>query len=327
MAGRAARRLRGPGPQPLSRQRARGASPRLIDAAEPATPTAAAKAAHALKSMSLNIGAQAVAELRRARSRAEARDGAARHRRAALAEACTASCSPRLRGPGRRREPAAPRAPTPTVTGDHRRAGPARGSRRGRRARRARLVYQPQIDRDGAQVVGVESPGALDPPEARRGQPGRSSSRWPSACGLIRPMTGWVHRPGDGRDDGPDGLPVAFNASAAGVRRPGLRRRGRDAARPPRASIPRRLEIEITETAILNDGDQVRAQHRRALHDLGVQDRAGRLRRRLLQPEPPARYPLRQAEDRPGVRHRLRRRRAVGDRWCTPSSASAGRWA
>ena len=103
------------GAGPLSRQRARRPSARLLAAVEAGDAEAAAKAAHALKSMSLNIGAKEVAR------RAAEIEHAAREGRRPTVPRCSSSrrCSKR---PWRRSAPAGaarrrPAAAAPAVIG------------------------------------------------------------------------------------------------------------------------------------------------------------------------------------------------------------------
>ncbi len=145
------------------------------------------------------------------------------------------------------------------------------------------LVYQPQVDRGGETVVGVEalvrwnhpvrgqiSPALFIPLAERRG--------------LISQITPWVMARAmtETRDLAP--LMISVNASALEFNDPAFA--GRVAGLIAEHGFdPRRLEVEITETAILNGESQVRRGIERAARH-GRQDRAGRFRRRLFQPEP-----------------------------------------
>ena len=95
-----------------------------------------------------------------------------------------------------------------------------------------------------------------------------------------------------------------------GVRRPGVRRRAGGADRPPRLR-PQAAGDRGHRDRHAGRGGRGAPQHGPAARP-GPEDRPRRLRRRLFQPQPPAALPVRQAEDRPRVRHRLRRGRAVG---------------
>jgi EAL domain-containing protein (putative c-di-GMP-specific phosphodiesterase class I) len=128
------------------------------------------------------------------------------------------------------------------------------------------LVYQPQIDPNDA-LIGVESLLRWDHPERGLVGPGLFIPLAEKA-GLIRPVTRWVlDRVLTETADLGD-LSVGFNASALEFADP-------DFASEVEALIdkhsfdPTRLEIEVTETAILADGKEV---HRTmaALHDIGV---------------------------------------------------------
>ncbi|MGC1305078.1 MAG: EAL domain-containing protein, partial [Caulobacteraceae bacterium] len=138
------------------------------------------------------------------------------------------------------------------------------------------LVYQPQVDRDGERVVGVEAlirwthptKGPISPatfiPVAER-------------YGLIPRITNWVVERLLAETRYLNGLQIAFNVSAIEFSEPGfverllglIERHGYD---------PRRLEVEITETAILQNEtavrrniDQLRAAGMRvALDDFGA---------------------------------------------------------
>ena len=129
------------------------------------------------------------------------------------------------------------------------------------------LLYQPQIDRDGATLTGVEAllrwthpvRGPISPdlfiPLAER-------------TGLIRRITAWVLDRAMRETAVLAPLPIAFNASAAEFGDPEFGGRlgelieGHD-------YDPSRLEIEITETAILRHEDEVLRNMTR-LQRLGV---------------------------------------------------------
>ena len=118
------------------------------------------------------------------------------------------------------------------------------------------LAYQPQVDRDGEKIIGVEAllrwthptRGAVSPalfiPLAEK-------------TGLIGRITTWVADRLLAETRYLTGLQVAFNASAIEFADPGfvdrlhglIQHHGYDA---------RRLEVEITETAILQSEAQVR---------------------------------------------------------------------
>jgi len=128
------------------------------------------------------------------------------------------------------------------------------------------LVYQPQVDAR-EMLVGVESLLRWDHPRRGSVSPGQFIPMAEQA-GLIRPITRWVldRVMAETADLAP--LHVGFNASALEFADPGFA--GEVAALiHKRGFDPARLEIEVTETAILADGEEV---HRTmdALHELGV---------------------------------------------------------
>ena len=116
--------------------------------------------------------------------------------------------------------------------------------------------------------------------------------------GLIVPVGEWVLRRACADAAGwPGGVRVAVNLSAAQFR-------GRElvaavvGALAAAGLAPARLELEITETVLLRDGEATLATLRRAA-GAGGADRDGRLRHRLLEPGLPAQLPVRQDQDRP----------------------------
>ena len=237
-----------------------------------------ARAAHALKSMSLNIGARAVADLA-ARIEVAARvadDGDANDLSAfdpeqieALGRALQSTLSLLDR-----RAPVASPPPQPRESADEREL--LRDLEFAAQRGELSLVYQPQVDRGGETVVGVEAlvrwshpvRGQVSPalfiPLAERG-------------GLIGQITPWVMARAmtDTRDLAP--LMISVNASALEFNDPAFA--GRLASLIAEHGFdPRRLEVEITETAILNGEGQVRRGIERlramgvkiALDDFGV---------------------------------------------------------
>jgi len=129
------------------------------------------------------------------------------------------------------------------------------------------LVYQTQIRPEDRKVVGVECLLRWDCPT--RGSIGPDVfAPIAERHGLIRPITRWVLNQAMQEMAAIEGLKVGLNASALEFADPAfvgevaglIALRGFD---------PRRLEIEITETAILVDGDEVR-HTMDALHKLGV---------------------------------------------------------
>jgi signal transduction histidine kinase/EAL domain-containing protein (putative c-di-GMP-specific phosphodiesterase class I)/CheY-like chemotaxis protein len=243
----------------LYREHAPVAVRSVIEAANAGDRAEAGRAAHALKSMSVNIGARVVADLAR---RIEL---AAQDRDVAPAEAETLhrrllATLEVLDGPVETaRAPAA--EPLSREESDLLR-DLAGAETRGE----FQVVYQKQVAADGASVSGVEAllrwthpiHGAVSPalfiPLAEK-------------HGLIRPITAWV-LDRVMRETADLGVQVGVNASAVEFAQAEfaddlavlLARRGYD---------PARLEIEVTETAILAGGDVVRVGMDR-LHELGV---------------------------------------------------------
>lgn len=129
------------------------------------------------------------------------------------------------------------------------------------------LVYQRQVAPDGATLLGVETllrwtcgeQGVVEPalfiPLAEQ-------------HGRIRAITRWVldRAMAETADLAP--LPVGFNASALEFSDPNFVAEI-EALLDQHAFDPTRLEIEITETAILTDGDVVRGNMNR-LREIGV---------------------------------------------------------
>jgi two-component system sensor histidine kinase BarA len=254
----------------LYRENAPDSVLKLMDAAAQDDAAACAKAAHALKSMSFNIGATAVATLA-GDIELSAREGETPSPTsiAELQNLLSATLS-RLSGGV---EPVAA-AHALSIPGAD--AELLAEMERGLAEDQMSLVYQPQVDRDGERVIGVEalirwthpSKGPISPavfiPVAER-------------YGLIPRITDWVVERMLAETRYLTGLQVSFNVSAIEFSEPGfvdrllsqIGRNGYD---------PRRLEVEITETAILqNEGavrrniDQLRAAGMRiALDDFGA---------------------------------------------------------
>ncbi|MBE7217693.1 MAG: EAL domain-containing protein, partial [Caulobacteraceae bacterium] len=159
--------------------------------------------------------------------------------------------------------PAAPAAPTPSA----REAELLADLMRAIEEDRLQLVYQPQVDRDTETLIGVESLVRWTDP--KRG-PVRPDLFVPLAerYGMVGHLTRWVldRALSETRDMG--ALVVAVNASALDFAEPDFVDRI-EAALARHAFDPRRLEVEITETAILQDEERVRANMER-LRALGV---------------------------------------------------------
>ncbi len=223
---------------------------------------AVASAAHALKSMSLNMGARVVAETA-SRIEAQARelqvvnvDQAQILHRQLLATLDVLDGYPPTLG--------APKPPTSADTDEQALlADLVKAIERNELA----LVYQPQYDRHGEQITGVEtllrwqhpvrgfvSPAMFIPLAERHG--------------LIGPITQWVLDRAMTETESLGDMVISFNASAVEFADPSfvdelavlIARRRFD---------PRRLEIEVTETAVLAEEDEVRRNMAR-LHELGL---------------------------------------------------------
>ena len=225
---------------------------RLSEAVGAGDADTAARAAHALKSMSYNVGARIVARMA-GDMEASARDGhlpaseavdeldkVLERTLAAIAEeAGGQACGPQAEDVLAPRDAELLRDLKAALAGDH-----------------FSLAYQPQVDRDGEKIVGVEA--LLRWTHPTRG-PVSPALFIPLAeqAGLIGRITTWVADRLLAETRYLTGLQVAFNASAIEFADPGfvdrlyglIQHHGYD---------PRRLEVEITETAILQSEAQVR---------------------------------------------------------------------
>ena len=248
----------------LYRDNAPKAVAALREAYDGGEPIVVAKAAHALKSMSLNIGARKVAEIC-ARVETEAREQALLDRTLLVELEEVLPATLRAIDGGYHQAEPAPAAPSDGGFGAAERELLAK-LEAALEANEFKLVYQPQTDRDGAVIVGVEclirwptAPKGIGPdvfiPLAERG-------------GLIRKITAWVIDRALSETAEIAPLSVAFNASAIDICDGGFAELLSDAITRHRYD-PRRVEVEITETAMLHSGDQVRATVA-ALHDMGV---------------------------------------------------------
>ena len=266
----------------LYRDNAPDAVRQLAEAATAGDADACARAAHALKSMSFNIGAAAVAA-RCGAIEAAAREGAVST--AAEAQALGELLDRTLRRldgdapepPAALLSPAAlqpPTAPAPVQQAAPDRPGPTAEEAAlladlaaAIAADALSLVYQPQIDRDSETLVGVEALARWTCPKRGPVSP-EVFCTLAERHGLIGALTDWVVRRAlhETRDLAP--LAVAVNASALDFADPGFV--GRVSATLEATGFdPHRLEIEITETAILRDEGRVRANMER-LRALGV---------------------------------------------------------
>ena len=231
---------------------------KLNAAVEARSAGAAAKAAHALKSMSFNIGAREVA------------------RRAGEIE--SAGRAGRLPTPGEiagledvltRTLQALSARPTAADV------GPAMDSdtrallydlERAIERDELSLVYQPQYDRDGAAILGVETLVRWVHPTRGPVSPALFIPL-AEAHGLIAPVTTWVLDRLMAETKDLD-VSVGFNASAIEFAEPGFVGRI-DGLIRQHGYKHNRLEIEITETAILSGEQQVR-ENMEQLRDLGL---------------------------------------------------------
>ena len=241
----------------LYRDNAPAAVAALIEAATGQDTEAAAKAAHALKSMSLNIGARGVSSLA-SEIETAARDrgvvniaDAERLQRLLLA---TIAALGEMFGQGE-----APAQDDNALL----MADLAKAADRGEFS----LVYQKQVGRDGVTLMGCETLLRWNHPTRGRVSPALFIPL-AEKHGLIRPITLWVLSQMMAETADLDCPSIGFNASALEFAEPDfveqisglIQARGYD---------PKRLEIEVTETAILADGEEVR-RNMEALHTLGV---------------------------------------------------------
>ena len=245
----------------LYRENAPEAVKTLIQACVAGDPDGAARAAHALKSMSLNMGARVVAETA-ARLEAQARDlsvvnvdqAQVLHRQLLATLDVLEGYPPDLRpsaGSGAPPEEEALLADLAEAIDND----------------QLTLVYQPQFDREGETITGIETlvrwthpvRGFVSPaffiPIAER-------------YGMISRVTHWVLNRAmtETRDLGD--FTISFNASAVEFADPSF---------VDELSVliarcgfsPHRLEIEVTETAVLAEEDEVRRNMAR-LHEIGL---------------------------------------------------------
>ncbi|MGA0604288.1 EAL domain-containing protein [Caulobacter sp. KR2-114] len=248
----------------LYRENAPEAVKGVIDASVAGDAEATARAAHALKSMSLNMGARVVAESA-ARIEAQARElGVVNVDQAQILHRQLLATLDVLDG----YPPTQPAAQQPPTTADTEEQALLDDLAKAIANDELALVYQPQFDRDGEQITGVEtllrwnhpvrgfvSPALFIPLAERHG--------------MIGPITQWVLDRAMTETEGlGDSLVISFNASAVEFADPSfvdelsvlIARRRFD---------PRRLEIEVTETAVLAEEDEVRRNMAR-LHELGL---------------------------------------------------------
>ncbi|KQP14381.1 bifunctional diguanylate cyclase/phosphodiesterase [Pseudorhodoferax sp. Leaf267] len=135
-----------------------------------------------------------------------------------------------------------------------------------------RLEYQPLVHLASGRIVGAEALCRWDDPERGSIPPGLFI---PIAedCGLIESLGGWVLRTAalqlrQWHDAGHTELMMAVNLSARQFQR-GVVLQQVEAALVASGIAPDRLELELTETVLLHDGDAVMATLRR-LKALGI---------------------------------------------------------
>ena len=232
----------------LYRSNAPNSAAAIAAAVQSGDAAALSRAAHALKSMSFNLGAARVASLC-GELESSARAGAVDAPLAArVAEALQATLAA-LAGGSEPVSPAALAAQSPSEPVD-----PLEAPLRAAIAEdRLELVYQAQYDRTGREVVGAEalvrwrgpdgpvSPAVFIPLAERAGMISDLTDRV-----MARLCLECADLP----------ISVAFNASALEVAKPDFVERVR--RQLAAADYPaKRLEVEITETAVLDEGEQV----------------------------------------------------------------------
>ncbi len=245
----------------LYRDNAPEAVKQLIAACVAGDADGAARAAHALKSMSLNMGARVVAETA-ARLEAQARDlqvvnvdqAQVLHRQLLATLDVLEGYPPDLRASASSGAPPDEEALladlAEAIEGDA-----------------LTLVYQPQYDREGETITGIETLVRWTHPERGFVSPAffiPIAERY----GMIGRVTHWVLNRAmmETRDLGD--FTISFNASAVEFADPSF---------VDELSVliarcgfsPHRLEIEVTETAVLAEEDEVRRNMAR-LHEIGL---------------------------------------------------------
>jgi EAL domain-containing protein (putative c-di-GMP-specific phosphodiesterase class I) len=245
----------------LYRDNAPAAVKALIAASTQRDCAAAARAANALKSMSLNMGARLVAETA-ARLEVQARDlGVVNVDQAQILHRQLLATLDVLEGypPDIRPPLAADAAPDEEAL----LADLAKAIDQDELT----LVYQPQFDREGVAITGIETLVRWTHPTRGFVSPAffiPIAERY----GLIGRVTQWVLGRAMRETKDLGDFTIGFNASAVEFADPSfvdelavlIARCGFD---------PKRLEIEVTETAVLAEEDEVRRNMAR-LHDLGL---------------------------------------------------------
>ncbi len=236
----------------LYRDNAPDSVAKLAEAVSARDADAAAKAAHALKSMSYNVGARIVARMA-GDMEASAREGRPPALQAVeeLNRVLGRTLSAITERPGRAVDETEFDANLSPKDAEL-----LRDLKEAMALDHLTLAYQPQVDREGETIVGVEA--LLRWTHPTRG-PISPALFIPLAeqAGLIGRITTWVADRLLAETRYLNGLQVAFNASAIEFADPGfvdrlyglIQHHGYD---------PRRLEVEITETAILQNEEHVR---------------------------------------------------------------------
>ncbi len=252
----------------LYRENAPPAIDALATAAQAGDWEAAARAAHALKSMSLNIGAEALAEAagaieragrgesgRAGSGRVEAADVEALRALYARSSACLTACL--AAGGPAAASPSPPDDADLALLADLRAALEADG---------LDLAYQPIVDRTGRTVVGAEALARWRHPQLGPIAPSRFVPL-AERNGLSAALGAWVMRRAL-RETADWPIRVSVNMSALHIRQPGFLD---DVGRWLREAgcEPGKLTIEVTETAFMgDDGEGERILQ--ALRRLGV---------------------------------------------------------
>ena len=243
----------------LYRENAPLAVDAYLDASNAGDVDGGARAAHALKSMSLNIGARAVAQ---AAGRLEGRARDLGQVAVADGEALKSLLTATL-------EALEDRAPTrkaaPSLSAED--AALTLALAKAVERDEFHLAYQPQFSRDGTQVTGCEALLRWTHPTQGPVGPNRFIPLAERA-GLMGPITRWVLRRAMEDTADLEGLAVSVNASALDVADPSFVD-DLSALLLKAAYPPRRLEVELTETAVLADEEEAKRAIQR-LQALGV---------------------------------------------------------
>ena len=178
-----------------------------------------------------------------------------------------------------------------------------RSARGARRARRSRCTTSRSSISSSKDVVGFEA--LLRWPHPTRGYvPPSEFIPLAEETGLITPLGNFVlKRACADASRWPDHIKLAVNLSPMQFRVGNVFTTVKRCACRPRAWRPTRLDLEITESVLLDRTDQVIA-HLHALRALGVRISMDDFGTGLFFAQLPARLPVRQDQDRPLVRAR-----------------------